>query len=678
MKSLSGRAEGSAGVLGRRDVSIGREGRYQKVRVPTAFTKKQKQGKAKIWEGGGQKMAGVKKNSEIRKDSARQCSPGKKLSFSSSSSFPSCSDPSSFFKIMLGNFRDFLLIPPRFADRLVGLVNQNVCLEDLHGSSSSVKISMVDGSLAFKGGWRDFVLDHSIDVGEFLVFKHVSKSLFFVQMFGIDACERVQFGERNSKQLCTKKTIKADLSLERSQLHKRLKIFEASKDEYCPAKKDLQKIHDSSVRIVEGECVVKVVVEPGGEPEKAPQHHHDPGSPQIAEVKDLTGPLVNMISRQVVEEPQKEASVEQFKTCVGVSVERSKTGIHLDNMSTFPLVERNLLDHEDSHGKSQTAPTVAFRSSGTNKRSICCLGSPLPLNATENFLAGEQEENIIQKMGLNGHQTPGVMGANLVASEEVACKFLLTEEGICHIVNEDQKNGRGAVSVTPVSLTATEIGTCISCNYSDTMSKDAFSHLESVCENGHVPGNGMHACSKTMHACEDNGNTPGFLSRKELSSSVGSVGRILRNVLGTNTAVGNKFQSVPDAVPVEDKEENAFCLRSQNLKAVKIENMDLDNRSSATLFCFSLTLSSNTRCLLELPQKLPVNNGKKRQKVIILLDPSHRSWPVMYHESTWFIGFTSGWNEFATVNSLQRGSLCEFFVVAGKFEPTFQVQMSQH
>ena len=109
MKSPSGRAEGSAGVLGRRDVSIGRERRYQKVRVPTAFTKKQKQGKAKIWEGGGQKMAGVKKNSEIRKDSARQCSPGKKLSFSSSSSFPSCSDPSSFFKIMLGNFRDFLV-----------------------------------------------------------------------------------------------------------------------------------------------------------------------------------------------------------------------------------------------------------------------------------------------------------------------------------------------------------------------------------------------------------------------------------------------------------------------------------------------------------------------------------------------------------------------------------------
>ncbi|URE11505.1 B3 DNA binding domain [Musa troglodytarum] len=620
-------------------------------------------------------MAGVKKNSEIRKDSARQCSPGKKLSSSSSSSsssFPSCSDPSSFFKIMLGNFRDLLLIPPRFADRLVGLVNQNVCLEDLHGNSSSVKISMVDGSLAFKGGWHDFVLDHSIDVGEFLVFKHVSKSLFFVQMFGIDACERVQFGERNSKQLCTKNIIKADLSLERSQLHKRCKTFEASKDEYCPAKKDLQKIHDSSVRITEGECVAKVVVEPGGEPEKALQHHHDPGSPQIAEVKDLTGPLVNMIGQQVIEEPQKEASVEQFKTCVGVSVERFKTGIHLDNMLTFPLVEKNLLDHEDSHDKSQTAPTVDCRSSGTNKWSICCWGSSLPLNANENFLAGEQEEHIIQKIGLDGHQTPGVMGANLVASDEVACKFLLTEEGICHIVNEDQKNGLGAVSVTPVSLTATEIGTRISCNYSDTMSKDAFSHLESVYENGHVPGNGRHACGKTMHACEDNGNTPGFLYRKELCSSVGSVGCILQDVLGTNTAVGNKCQSV------EDKEENAFCMRSQNLKAVKIENMDLDNLSSATLSCLSLTLSSNTRCLLELPQKLPVNNGKKRQKVIILRDPSHRSWPVMYHESTSFIGFTSGWNEFATANNLQWGHMCEFFVVDGEFEPTFQVQISRH
>ncbi|RZR82379.1 hypothetical protein BHM03_00008770 [Ensete ventricosum] len=318
-------------------------------------------------------------------------------------------------------------------------------------------------------------------------------------MFGIDACERVQFGERNSKQLCTKKTIKADLSLERSQLHKRRKTFEASKDEYCPVKKDMQKIRDSSVGITEGESVAKVVVEP----EKAPQHHHDPGSPLITEVKDLTEPLVNMIGQQVIEEPQKEASVEQFKTCVGVSVERSKTEIHLDNMSTFPLVEKYLLDNEDSHVKSQTVPTVACRSSGTNNQSICYWVSSLPLNANENFLAGEQEDHKIQKIGLNEHQTPGVMGANFVASEEVTCKFLLTEEGICHIVNEDQNNGLGAVTVIPVSLTATDIGTCINCNYSDTMSKDAFSHL--VCENGHVPGNGMHACGKTMHACEANG-----------------------------------------------------------------------------------------------------------------------------------------------------------------------------
>ncbi|RWW85560.1 hypothetical protein BHE74_00005744 [Ensete ventricosum] len=307
------------------------------------------------------------------------------------------------------------------------------------------------------------------------------------------------FKQRNSKQLCTKKTIKADLSLERSQLHKRRKTFEASKDEYCPVKKDMQKIRDSSVGITEGESVAKVVVEP----EKAPQHHHDPGSPLITEVKDLTEPLVNMIGQQVIEEPQKEASVEQFKTCVGVSVERSKTEIHLDNMSTFPLVEKYLLDNEDSHVKSQTVPTVACRSSGTNNQSICYWVSSLPLNANENFLAGEQEDHKIQKIGLNEHQTPGVMGANFVASEEVTCKFLLTEEGICHIVNEDQNNGLGAVTVIPVSLTATDIGTCINCNYSDTMSKDAFSHL--VCENGHVPGNGMHACGKTMHACEANG-----------------------------------------------------------------------------------------------------------------------------------------------------------------------------
>lgn len=51
-----------------------------------------------------------------------------------------------------------------------------------------------------------------------------------------------------------------------------------------------------------------------------------------------------------------------------------------------------------------------------------------------------------------------------------------------------------------------------------------------------------------------------------------------------------------DALPVED--EDAVCMRSQNLEPVEVDNMDLDDLSLANSFCFRLTLSSSNRCQL--------------------------------------------------------------------------------
>ncbi|CAD5171350.1 unnamed protein product [Musa acuminata subsp. malaccensis] len=761
-------------------------------------------------------MAGAKKNNVVRKYNTRQCSRGKrpspssssgpscyrgkkpspssssgpscyrgkKPSPSSSSSGPSCyrgkkpspssfSGPScppppaqpSFFKIMLGGFKEHLFIPPKFAKRLVGLVNQNVCLQDCLGNSSSVKISVVDSSLAFQEGWHDFVLDHSIDFGEFLVFKYLSKSLFSVQVFGIDACEREEFGERNGNSSCTRKTSNADLSLGRLQFRKRRRTFEVSKDESCPGKKHLGTKDDSSdsdVQILEDECVAKDAVEFGNEPKETPQHHHDPGSSQIADVIDLTGPQVNMFSGQVIVEPEENVPVERSKTCVAkgvvefgtesketlqhhrdpgslqiadvkdltgplvnmfsgqvsvepkrnVPVERSKTyvahgillddqktvetGIHFDHMVTFQLVEQSLSGHEDSHGKSHTAPTVACRRSKTKDQIVSCWGtipynskldSSLPQNETKNYLAEEPEEHKIKKIGLKGHSTPEVMTAILVASEMVACKFLLTEEGICHIVNDYEKNGLGAVTVTPICVSTMEIGTCIDCNHSVTMSNDASCHLQSVPEvNFHGPATYSIETSNGMRTYEENGNAPGFLSGKDFSKLDGSVRSILQDVPGIDTPQGNsiRYGMMLDALPVED--EDAVCMRSQNLEPVEVDNMDLDDLSLANSFCFRLTLSSSNRCQLlnhsinngiiehALPLGIPFHMRQER-KDIILRDPSGRSWPVLYHESNQFIGFLNGWEEFATANNLQQGNLCEFFVVTGAPDPTFQVQI---
>lgn len=56
----------------------------------------------------------------------------------------------------------------------------------------------VNGSLAFQNGWHEFSVDHSIEVGDFLVFHHFKGSHFLVEIFGRSGCEKpVLFGGKN-------------------------------------------------------------------------------------------------------------------------------------------------------------------------------------------------------------------------------------------------------------------------------------------------------------------------------------------------------------------------------------------------------------------------------------------------------------------------------------------------
>lgn len=64
-----------------------------------------------------------------------------------------------------------------------------------------------DGSLVFEEGWHDFVLKHSVSVGEIVVFKHISIALFTVQIYGTSGCERMEFqGKENDYSLKRKRT----------------------------------------------------------------------------------------------------------------------------------------------------------------------------------------------------------------------------------------------------------------------------------------------------------------------------------------------------------------------------------------------------------------------------------------------------------------------------------------
>ncbi|XP_058102115.1 uncharacterized protein LOC131246223 isoform X2 [Magnolia sinica] len=91
-----------------------------------------------------------------------------------------------------------LFLPPKFHRRAVALVDQSTLLEDMRGQQWRVKLSMVDGSLAFQQGWDKFVSDHSVKFGEILVFNYIVGSHFLVQIFGTSTLERLNFSTRNN------------------------------------------------------------------------------------------------------------------------------------------------------------------------------------------------------------------------------------------------------------------------------------------------------------------------------------------------------------------------------------------------------------------------------------------------------------------------------------------------
>uniref|UniRef100_A0A803KW37 TF-B3 domain-containing protein n=1 Tax=Chenopodium quinoa TaxID=63459 RepID=A0A803KW37_CHEQI len=95
-----------------------------------------------------------------------------------------------FFKIMLGDFENYLRIPRKFKDEYREKLSQRVTLRGPSGDSWTAALAQRGEDIELRNGWRDFVKDHSLEEGDFLVFQHVESSLFNVLIFDKTGCER--------------------------------------------------------------------------------------------------------------------------------------------------------------------------------------------------------------------------------------------------------------------------------------------------------------------------------------------------------------------------------------------------------------------------------------------------------------------------------------------------------
>lgn len=61
-------------------------------------------------------------------------------------------------------------------------------MKSLQGKDWNVELEQDGNKLLMRNGWDRFVIDNSLELGEFLIFVYVSKTMFIVKIFSINGC----------------------------------------------------------------------------------------------------------------------------------------------------------------------------------------------------------------------------------------------------------------------------------------------------------------------------------------------------------------------------------------------------------------------------------------------------------------------------------------------------------
>ncbi|XP_030446954.1 B3 domain-containing protein Os03g0212300-like [Syzygium oleosum] len=90
----------------------------------------------------------------------------------------------SFFKFFMAEHSsERMKIPPAFLAYIKGKRPRAVSLTGPSGDSWTVGLIKEEGALYFDGGWPEFVEDHSVQTGDFLVFHYDGEAGFQVRVF---------------------------------------------------------------------------------------------------------------------------------------------------------------------------------------------------------------------------------------------------------------------------------------------------------------------------------------------------------------------------------------------------------------------------------------------------------------------------------------------------------------
>ncbi|XBI21730.1 hypothetical protein VPH35_062823 [Triticum aestivum] len=96
-----------------------------------------------------------------------------------------------FFKVMIGDFHERMIIPDKFAQHFRGQIGRTIKLASRHGYTSDVQITKNLAKLVLDSGCKAFARAHNLRTGDFLVFKYDGNSELKVLIFGPSGCEKL-------------------------------------------------------------------------------------------------------------------------------------------------------------------------------------------------------------------------------------------------------------------------------------------------------------------------------------------------------------------------------------------------------------------------------------------------------------------------------------------------------
>ncbi|XP_006664156.1 B3 domain-containing protein LOC_Os12g40080-like [Oryza brachyantha] len=96
----------------------------------------------------------------------------------------------SFIKVMIGDFKNGLTIPEKFAQNFRGHIPETINLETRNGNRYKVRLVKELNNLVLRSGWAKFASAYELEKGDILVFIYSGNSHFKVWIYDPSACEK--------------------------------------------------------------------------------------------------------------------------------------------------------------------------------------------------------------------------------------------------------------------------------------------------------------------------------------------------------------------------------------------------------------------------------------------------------------------------------------------------------